>query len=110
MGGKGGGDPGFYNPGPDTSGYSTPEEAKATLAASAPLDLSGYQSAIDVNKAATSATAPASTGGATGDGSSPSDTPATALASSLLKPPDYWNSAGMKPADVNKSSVKTTQT
>ena len=110
MGGKGGGDPGFYNQPADTSGYGTPDEAAATLAAQAPLDLSGYQQSIDVNKAATGATAPATTSGTTGDGSSPSDTPATSLASSVLKPPDYWNNAGLQPAALNKSSAKTTQT
>jgi len=59
MGGKGGGGGGnYYQPPPDTSGYATPEEAAATLAAQKPLDMSKYQQAIDVKKAAAAATAP----------------------------------------------------
>ena len=112
MGGKGGGGGDYYAQPPDTSGYGTPEEAKATLAATAPLDLSGYQQSIDVQKAAGLATAPtipdssgtnndtsASGGGSTGD-----------LLSNALTPPAYWASRqDLQPAPLTKSSMQTTQ-
>ena len=85
MGGKGGGGGNYYQEPPDTSGYSTEEEAKATLAKQAPLDLDAYQSGINAKKAAADATATASE-----DTSTPDTSLSTGLADSILKPPDYW--------------------
>jgi hypothetical protein len=112
MGGKGGGGGDYYAQPADTSGYGTPEEAKASLAREAPLDLSGYQQTINTKKAADLATAP--------DPSTPSTTPITgggtdstggSMAAAVLKPPDYWSQGkGMKAAALNKNRVTTTQT
>jgi hypothetical protein len=110
MGGKGGGG----NPMPepvDTSGYATPEQAAATLAAQAPLDLSGMQQSIDVQKAAAAATAPPviptvdpNQGASTGD-------TGNVAASSVLAPPQYWSANTLQPqAATDKGSAKTTQT
>src|SRR5215203_4749461 len=89
MGGKGGGGGGNYYQQPaDTSGYGTPEEAAATLAKEKPLDMSGYQSNVNVKRAARDATAAPpipevpSVGGGTDTGSQ--------LAQAVLKPPGYW--------------------
>jgi hypothetical protein len=112
MGGKGGGGGDYYAQPADTSGYGTPEEAKATLASSAPLDLSGYQQSIDVQKAAADATAPAAADNTPAASSSDtSSTSGATLGSSVLTPPNYWSTRqDLQPAPVNKSSVKTTQT
>ena len=110
MGGKGGGGSNYYAQPADTSGYGTPEEAKATLAATAPLDLSGYQQSINTQKAAKDATAPTPIPSTPDTGSGGTDTGST-VADAVLKPPGYWTQPGsLQPAPLNKSSVKTTQT
>jgi hypothetical protein len=114
MGGKGGGGSDYYQQPADTSGYGTPDEAKATLAATAPLDLSGYQQSIDVQKAANLATAPdiSVAQGSNNDTSTSgtSDTAGTSLASSVLAPPSYWSNPGMQPTPLTRSSAQTTNT
>lgn len=109
MGGKGGGGGDYYAQPPDTSGYATPEEAKATLARTAPVDLSQYQESINAKKAAAEATAPKVTPAAPiGSGDKPIG---DAVADAVLKPPDYWSTRGdLKPAPLKRSSVTTTQT
>jgi hypothetical protein len=109
MGGKGGGGGDVMYQPPDTSGYATPEEAAATLAAQAPLDLSGMQQSIDVQKAAAAATAPTPTGTTETSQGGSTDTGNT-LAQSVLAPPQYWQTATIQPASVNRSSGVTTQT
>jgi hypothetical protein len=89
MGGKGGGGGNYYQEPPDKSGYATEEEAKATLAKQQPLDLDSYQSGINAKKAAADATAPTPTE----DTSTPDTSLSTQLADSILKPPNYWDSA-----------------
>jgi hypothetical protein len=112
MGGKGGGGGDYYAQPPDTSGYATADQATATLNATKPVDLSSYQQAIDVQKAAADATAPTPTAtpaAATNDTSASGS--GSTLASSVLTPPGYWsNRQDLQPAPINKSSVKTTQT
>jgi hypothetical protein len=111
MGGKGGGGGDYYAQPADTSGYGTPQEAAATLAATKPLDLSGYQQSIDVQKAAAAATAPTvtDTGSGSNNDTSGSGSAGSTLASTLA-PPAYWNNPGLQPAALNKTSAKTTQT
>src|SRR5262249_25327376 len=113
MGGKGGGDAPPVQASPDTSGYATPEQATATLASQAPLDLSGMQQAIDVSKAAAANTAaqgytpPPSATDNSGSGSGAGNT----LASSVLAPPNYWFSPTSQTASPTKSTaMKTTAT
>ena len=112
MGGKGGGGGDYYQQPPDTSGYGTPEEARASLARETPLDMSQYQQTINVQRAAADATAPepppvVSTGTPT---TSPLGT-GESLANAVLKPPEYWKGAGMQPRKAtDQSSVVTTQT
>jgi hypothetical protein len=89
MGGKGGGGGNYYQQPPDTSGYATEDEAKATLAKQAPLDMDSYQSNINAKKAAADATAPTPTV----DTSVPDTSLSTQLADSILKPPNYWSDA-----------------
>jgi hypothetical protein len=114
MGGKGGGGGDYYAQPADTSGYGTPEEAKATLAKTAPLDMSSYQQSIDVQKAAADATAPkvADTGTAADNDTSASGSSVGAtMGSSVLSPPTYWsNRQDLQPASLKKSSMQTTQT
>jgi hypothetical protein len=111
MGGKGGGGGGnYYQEPPNKSGYATEEEAKATLAKQAPLDLDSYQSGINAKKAAADATAPP-----TVDTSTPDTSLSTAMADSILKPPNYWGDAtkvGTKPrtSAASGSGMTTTQT
>src|SRR5215468_5255765 len=110
MGGKGGGGGNFYQVPPDTSGYATPEEAAATLAKQAPLDLSKYQQAIDVNKAAQGATAPTVQTPTTTGSSGTTDTGSTAAAA-VLAPPLYWNNnQTLQPSSLAKDKTVTTQT
>jgi hypothetical protein len=111
MGGKGGGGGNYYNPPPDTSGYSTLEEAEKTLKNTAPVDMSGYQSNINVKKAAADATAkPEDTSkpdpltvpgeGVSGTETTP-DTGALA-AKTVLTPPGFWADYGKQaPIDPN---------
>ena len=110
MGGKGGGGGDFYQPPPDTSGYATVAQAEQTLAQQAPLDLSGYQQAIDVNKAAAANTAPQVTTPSTDTGSGGTDTGSTP-ASAILQPPDYWQQqpSDLKPASLKNDKMTTTQ-
>jgi hypothetical protein len=112
MGGKGGGGgSNYYMPPPDTSGYATPEEAALTLAREKPLDMSKYQQAIDVQKAAAAATAPQVAPTAV-----PQDvTLSEKLADAVLKPPEYWalqdRQAALKPRKLTgPGSGQTTQT
>lgn len=112
MGGKGGGGgSNYYAPPADTSGYATPEQAAATLAAQKPLDLSRYQQNIDVQKAAAAATAPTVA----------PTTPVVdkqlseKMADAVLKPPGYWTEqnreAALKPRKLTgPGSGSTTQT
>jgi hypothetical protein len=113
MGGKGGGGGDYYAQPADTSGYATADQATATLNATKPVDLSSYQQAIDVQKAAADATAPpapAQPAAASNDTSGSGNTGAS-LGSSVLAAPNYWsNRQDLQPAPVNKSSVKTTAT
>lgn len=109
MGGKGGGGGDYYAQPPDTSGYGTPEEAAATLAATKPLDLSGYQQSIDVQKAAAAASAPTPSSSDSSSDSGSSSTGST-LADTVLTPPTYWNNRqDLQPASTKKSSMTTTQ-
>lgn len=113
MGGKGGGGGNYYQQPADTSGYGTPEEAKATLAAQSPLDMSKYQQTIDVQKAANLATAPdvSNTQGGSGTGDGTTQDFGSQLASSVLTPPNYWSNRGdLAPSSLKKSSIQTTQT
>ena len=109
MGGKGGGGGNYYQQPPDTSGYGTPEEAIATLAKEKPLDLSGYQQTINVQKAARDATAPEPIPKPPAPGGS-GDTGGT-IADAVLKPPAYWsNPSNLQASPLNKSRVQVTQT
>lgn len=113
MGGKGGGGGGggYYAPPPSTSGYGSLEEAKATLARTAPLDLSQRQAAINAHKAARDASAIKV--------ETPVVEPDTQLseqlASTVLKEPKYWEQqnreAALKPRKLGPhGTVTTTQT
>lgn len=98
MGGKGGGGgSNYYVQPPDTSGYGTPEEAEATLAAQKPLDMSSYQQAIDVQKAAAAATAPTVAATPPVEDKILSEK----MAASVLAPPNYmqqqFKDAALKP-------------
>jgi hypothetical protein len=111
MGGKGGGGGDYYAQPADTSGYGTPEEAKATLAATKPLDMTNYQQSIDVQKAAADATAPTvtDTGTAGNNDTSQSGNSGSTLGNSVLAPPNYWSTRqDLQPPPINRSSVKTT--
>lgn len=112
MGGKGGGGGNYYAQPPDTSGYGTPEEAKATLAKTAPLDLSGYQESINTRKAAAAATAPKVTATPSPSPSGGGDTTTGGtIADAILKPPEYWSTRkDLQPASLKRSSITTTQT
>jgi len=58
MGGKGGGGGSNYYQAPVSSEWGSPEAAAATLARTAPIDMSNYQQTINARKAAAAATAP----------------------------------------------------
>jgi hypothetical protein len=119
MGGKGGGGQNYYQQPADVSGYSTPEEAAATLAATAPLDMSKFQQTINTQKAAAGATAPTPSATDTAN----ADAAATGagdvqiggqLADSVLAQPAYWSDpavkGSVKPRDIKQQSATTTQT
>lgn len=114
MGGKGGGGGGggYYMQPTSTTGYGTPEEAKATLAREAPLDMSQYQQTINTKRAASEATAPAAPPPVTDPGGS-YDIGST-MADTILQAPGYWTAqnkqSALKPRPVGKSNVVTTQT
>lgn len=99
MGGKGGGGSNYYQQPADTSGYGTPEEAKKSLAAEAPIDYSQYQQNINVKKAAADATAKATAeqlanaGQQIPEGESGTDTGGE-IAKAIVKPPQLWNLYG----------------
>jgi hypothetical protein len=110
MGGKGGGGDSGMMMMPTSGGYDTPEQARATLAAQAPLDLAQYQQTVDVQKAAREATAPPAIQQPT-----PKDVPiSTTLADTILKPPGYWAAqdaaAAARPRPVGPHRVPTTST
>ena len=113
MGGKGGGGQQYYQDPPDHSGNATLEEAQQTLAKKAPLDMSGYQSNIDVKKAAADATAkkPEDTStpdkttlpteAVSGTETTPDSTGAIA-GKAVLSPPGFWADYGkVAPVDPN---------
>jgi hypothetical protein len=111
MGGKGGGGGDYYAQPMDTSGYATPEQAKATLAATTPVDLSGYQQSIDTQKAAAAATAPTPVAATPNNDTAGSKNTGAALGDSVLAPPGYWNNRpDLQPSNLKKSSLQTTQT
>lgn len=115
MGGKGGGGGGGYYQQPaDTSGYGTPEQAKITLAKEAPLDLSQYQQSVNVQKAASEATAKPTIPVISGTTGNDKIDTGSSLADSILKQPNYWAEqnrvTALKPRPVGKSSATTTQT
>jgi len=112
MGGKGGGGQQYYQEPLDKSGNATLEEAQQTLAKKAPLDMTGYQSNINVKKAAADATAKPE------DTSTPDKTtlPAEAVsgtettkdstgnivAKAIMTPPGFWADYGKQsPIDPN---------
>jgi hypothetical protein len=100
MGGKGGGGGDYYAQPPDTSGYGTPEEAKATLAKTAPLDMSNYQQTINVKKAAADATAKERLAQSTAPPATNIDTDTgDVLAKSIVQPPVYWEDQEKKAAE-----------
>lgn len=109
MGGKGGGGSSYYELPPDTSGYGTPEEAKATLARETPIDLSGYQQTVNVKKAAAAATAPTPIPVVTAEGTSNTSTTdddtGTAVAKAILKPPAYWDQLGQEPSKLKRRNA-----
>lgn len=111
MGGKGGGGGDYYQQPADTSGYGTLDEATKTLAAQAPLDLSGYQQSIDVQKAAALATAPTPIDTTPTDDTSGSTNTGTTMSNAVLAPPTFWQGRqDLQPASLKSSSMKTTQT
>ena len=111
MGGKGGGGGDYYAQPADTSGYGTPEAAKASLAKEAPLDLSKYQQTVNTQKAAAQATAKDPIPPVTGAGGSDKPSTGSSMGDAVLKPPEYWSQPqSLKPSPLNKSRVQTTQT
>ena len=117
MGGKGGGGGNYYQQPPDTSGYSTPEEAKITLAQQAPIDYSKYQENINVQKAAADATAKANAPnittqlpeGVSGTSTTEDGAGGTA-AKAVLTPPTFWAQYGQGPSPLFKGPVDPTTT
>lgn len=110
MGGKGGdGGGGLMTMPTDTSGYATPEQAKATLAKEAPLDLSQYQQTVNTERAAAQATANKPIAPVSADTAPLADT-GKKLADAVLAPPDYWKNQGQKPSPVkHRDPGSTTQ-
>jgi len=104
MGGKGGGGQQYYVPPPNTSGNATLEEAEKTLAATKPLDMSGYQQNIDVKKAAADATAPKTEDTSKPDNSLPTESTSgtstttegtgDVIKRAVLTPPGFWADYG----------------
>jgi hypothetical protein len=122
MGGKGGGRNNYYEPPPSTSGNATLEEAEKTLKNAKPLDLEGYQSNINVKKAANDATAkvenitpPAEqtpVESTSGTETTKDDTSTGALVGkAILNPPGFWAGYGTAPNSVinNDPTTNTTQ-
>jgi hypothetical protein len=112
MGGKGGGGQQYYQEPLDKSGNATLEEAQQTLAKKAPLDMSGYQSNINVKKAASDATAkPAEDTSKPDSTTTPAegvsgtettkDSTGNIVAKSVLTPPGYWADYKQPGADPN---------
>ena len=122
MGGKGGGRNNYYEPPPNTSGNATLEEAEKTLAAKQPLDMSGYQSNINVKKAANDATAkppevadkpPAEQTPVEGVSGTETTTDADtgALAGrAVLQPPGFWSGYGTAPNSLFPNNTDPTTT
>ncbi len=110
MGGKGGGGGGggYYVQPPSTTGYGSLEEAKATLAKEAPLDLSTYQSNINAKRAAAEATAPA----VEPTPVEPDVQLGEKLAQSVLPEPKYWEeqraATALKPRKLGPHGSITT--
>jgi hypothetical protein len=113
MGGKGGGGGNYYQQPADTSGYGTPEEAKVTLAKTKPVDLSEYQQAINVKKAAADATAKERIATSTAPPTNIETDLGGAVANAILKPPVFWKEqdeeAAARPKIIANSSGTTTQ-
>jgi len=98
MGGKGGGGGNYYQQPADTSGYGTPEEAKITLAKEKPVDLSEYQQAINVKKAAADATAKEALTKSIAPPTNIDTDTGDVLAKAVVKPPVYWEDQEKKAA------------
>jgi hypothetical protein len=103
MGGKGGGGGNYYQQPPDTSGNATVEEEQKTLAAKAPVDMSG------IKKAAANATAkPQDTvvkatlpaDGVSGTETT-KDTTGDVAKKAVLTPPKFWEDYGKDPNTTN---------
>ena len=110
MGGKGGGGGDYYQQPPDTSGYGTPEEAAKTLAKEKPIDMSQYQQTINTQRAAAAATAPDPVP-TVSSGTQPVSTTGNNLANAVLRPPEYWQGAGLQPRSaIRSNALQTTQT
>ena len=113
MGGKGKSGGNYYNQPPNTSGLSTLEEAERTLAATKPVDMSGYQQNINVKKAAADATAKTEDT-STPDNSLPTEstsgtsTTGDVAAKAVLTPPGFWADYGTqaKAPDPNTQQRK----
>jgi hypothetical protein len=116
MGGKGGGGSTYYQQPADTSGYGTPEEAKKTLAAEAPIDYSQYKENINAKKAANDATAKAQPPppAVFAEGASNTETTDEAtgdkFARNILAPPGFWAELGKKPSPVVHPDPTLTKT
>lgn len=119
MGGKGRSNQQYYQPPKDTSGYGTLEEAEKTLAATKPLDMSGYQQNINVKKAASDSTAktedttkpdnslPAESTSGTTTTTTDTDT-GTLAGKAVLTPPGFWADYGQQ-TQANDPTLTTTQ-
>jgi len=113
MGGKGGGGQQYYQEPLDKSGNATLEEAQQTLAKKAPLDMTGYQSNINVKKAASDATAKKPEDTSTPDKTAlpteavsgtetTKDSTGNIVAKSVLTPPGFWADYNQQaPVDPN---------
>lgn len=110
MGGKGGGGGNYYQQPADTSGYGTPEEAKITLAKEKPVDLSEYQQAINVKKAAADATAKEQLAKSVAPPTNIDTDTGDVLAKAVVKPPMYWEEQERKAAARPKILVNTSGT
>lgn len=120
MGGKGKSSGNYYQEPPDKSGYGTLDEAEKTLAATKPIDMSGYQENINVKKAAADATAKKPVIPAAeqlpqeGESSTVTEDGAGETAKkAVLSPPTFWAQYGQAPqplfANNTEPTTNTTQ-
>lgn len=115
MGGKGKSSGNYYQEPPDKSGYGTLDEAEKTLAATKPIDMSGYQETINVKKAAADATAKKPTPPAEvpppaeGDSSTTIEDGAGETAKkAVLSPPTFWAQYGQAPSPLFANNTEPT--